>query len=307
MTQNIKELLKQIIPKPILINAWAFYSRSKAYTARQAFDSAPKEPQWLTIKELEQLQAHYSLADLSYCYDRESLENRARKRVSELISMARRQAGSMDYFLELGSWDGMVCSLLREMGKVAIGIDYRTHGFTDQAIASGTLLAGMDARYLGFGDNTFDFVFSYNSFEHFRDPNLVLSEAARVVRPGGSIFMSFGPLWLSPKGAHQYKSITVPYCECLFPLTLIEDFARERGLNLIDFAQMNKWTLSQYRDLWSKFSDRLDLVTYYETYNADHVDLIIRYPSCFKSKTAVFDDLIISNIDVLFIKHHRSP
>ena len=37
-------------------------------------------------------------------------------------------------------------------------------------------------------------------------------------------------------------------------------------------------------------------------YNADHVDLIARYPTCFKSRTQTFDDLIVSNIEAVFRK-----
>lgn len=302
MKWRIKELFKRVIPKPILINAWARYSLSKSRQARQIFEAASDEPRWLSWKELEQLQAEYPLEDQSYCYDSASSEKRARARASELMTLATQEGALMDRFLELGSSDGMVCSYLRETGKTAVGIDYRVDKVSERAIAAGTLVAGMDASQLGFGDNTFDFVFSYNSFEHFLEPDLVLREAARVVRPGGKIYLNFGPLWLTPKGAHQYKSITVPYCECLFPLTLIEEFAQENGIDLIDFEQMNKWTLTQYRELWSEVCDRLELAACYETYNADHVDLIMRYPSCFKSKTAVFDDLIVSNVDVLFVK-----
>jgi ubiquinone/menaquinone biosynthesis C-methylase UbiE len=189
------------------------------------------------------------------------------------------------------------------MGKTAVGIDVRTAGYSETAKTSKTVLLGMDGSQLGFRDDSFDLAFSYNSFEHFPEPEQVLQESIRVVRPGGYIYLNFGPLWLSPHGAHQFKSIAVPYCECLFTKELMIEFAREKKLDLIDFSQMNEWTLKQYRKLWQRYADRLQTVDYYEVYNADHINLVTRYPSCFRSKTNEFDDLIVSNIEVLFRKN----
>lgn len=297
----IRTFVKRVVPQPLLLEAWARYSRLKARRAQQAFESAPDHPRWLSWEHLEQLQAAYPLREQSYRYDSASTAQRAQERVRQLFAQATQDTDGMRRFLELGSSDGSVCFLLRQMGKEALGIDYRIDRVSEEALASGTLLAGMDAGRLGLADDSFDYVFSYNSFEHFREPDVVLREAARVVRPGGNIFLSFGPLWLSPRGAHQYKSITIPYCECLFPPDMLETFAQQRGLRFVDFAEMNQWTLTNYRNLWPDF-DELELIAYYETFNADHVDLIERFPSCFRSKTAQFEDLIVSNIDILFQK-----
>ena len=305
MNYRIREFAKRTIPKTIMFTGWTAYNQNKARQAREVFNQAALNPEWLGRSELEQLQTEFPIQNQSYTYDSESVDRRGRARVKELVKMAGRGQGPSERFLDLGSWDGMVCYYLSELGKTAVGVDNRIEGYSDKAIDAGTPLVGMDAGSLGFKDNTFDFVFSYNSFEHFPDPDLVLQEAIRVVRPGGQIYLSFGPLWLSPRGAHQFKTISVPYCECLFPVPIMEEFARDKELDLTDFAQMNKWTLTQYRELWPVFADKVDIKQYFETYNAGSVDLIVRYPSCFRSKTDVFDDLIVSNIDVLFVKREQ--
>jgi SAM-dependent methyltransferase len=248
------------------------------------------------------LHAEFPLESLSYRYDSSSVEERGLARAHELVQMIAKGEGSLDRFLDLGSWDGMVCYHLQNMDKTAVGIDVRTEGYSEKAKISKTPLLGMDGSRLGFRDDSFDFAFSYNSFEHFPEPEQVLREATRVVRPGGYIYLQFGPLWLSPRGAHQFRSISVPYCERLFTKDLLMDFAHEKNLDLIDFSQMNEWTLKHYRKLWPRHAGRLQTIAYHEVYNADHVDLITRYPSCFKSKTNEFDDLIVSNIEVLFRK-----
>jgi len=160
----------------------------------------------------------------------------------------------------------------------------------------------MDATRLGLADNSFDCVFSFNSFEHFPNPEIVLREALRVLRPGGYLYLDFGPLWLSPRGAHQFQTISVPYVECLFTKETLTAYAAAHDIPLMGYFWMNEWPLHRYRDLWTGYGDRLIPVVYYEIANAEHVDLIARYPTCFRSRTGHFDDLIISNIEVLFRK-----
>ena len=131
-------------------------------------------------------------------------------------------------------------------------------------------------------------------------PDLVLQEATRVVRKGGYVYLVFGPLYLSPKGSHTYRSISVPYHHLLFPRELLVDFARTKGLAPIGPSSLNKLSLVDYRNIWSRHARRLKKVRYYEMYNPLHTDLIVRFPSCFKSKTDCLDNLLVSDIEVLF-------
>lgn len=303
MPKPIRQLAKKIVPKPLLIGAWERYCRRRARAAAAAFASASTTPAWLGIDELATLQATYPIEPMTYKYDDASLAQRGRERAEEMLALVGDDAGRLHDCLDLGMWDGMVCYALQQVGKRTVGIDIRVEGITPQAAASGARFAGMDASRLGFSDASFDLVFSYNSFEHFPEPDVVLQEAMRVVRPGGYIYLNFGPLWLSARGAHQFQTISVPYVECLFTKDTLTQFAEAEGIELMGYFWMNEWTLSRYRDLWQRVSPQLERVTYYETFNADHVDLISRYPSCFRHKTSQFDDLLVSNIEVLFQKH----
>lgn len=51
--------------------------------------------------------------------------------------------------------------------------------------------------------DSFDFVFSHDSFEHFEDPEFILSEMIRITKPSGYILIKFGPAWASPFGRHM--------------------------------------------------------------------------------------------------------
>lgn len=302
MPKPIRQIAKKTIPKPILIGAWERVCRWRAREAGRAFATAPAAPAWLGIEELAALQAAYPLEPMTYKYDDASLEQRGRERAREMLALAGSDAARLRDFLDLGMWDGMACYALQEMGKRATGIDIRVEGITPKAMHSGALFAGMDASQLGFADNSFDFIFSYNSFEHFPQPDVVLREAERVARPGGYIYLNFGPLWLSARGAHQFQTISVPYCECLFTKETLTQFAEQQNIELMGFFWMNEWPLTRYRRLWKDSQGTLERVAYYETFNADHVSLISRYPSCFRDKTDHFDDLLVSNIEVLFRK-----
>jgi len=300
--RQLRQWAKRIIPKGPLVNTWAAYCRLKAGSARRIFEEAGDSPAWLGMTELDELQHAYPVEPPVYKYDLDSLEARGRERAQTMLDLIRHQPNQPYRFLDLGMWDGMTCCVLREMGKSATGIDIRVEGLDRRAIDSGAGFAAMDAGSLGFVDESFDFVFSFNSFEHFPDPEQVLREALRVLRPGGYLYLDFGPVWLSPKGAHQFQTISVPYVECLFTKETLTEYAAANNIKLMGYFWMNEWPLSRYRDLWQRYENRMERVVYHEIYNADHVDLIARHPTCFKSKTQTFDDLIISNIEALFRK-----
>lgn len=300
--RQLRQWAKRIIPKDPLVNTWAAWCRMKAGSARRVFEEAGDSPAWLGMAELDELQHAYRVEPPVYQYDLDSLMARGRERARTMLDLIRHQPNQPYRFLDLGMWDGMTCCVLREMGKSATGIDIRVEGLDRRAIDSGAGFAAMDAGSLGFVDGSFDFVFSFNSFEHFPDPEQVLREALRVLRPGGYLYLDFGPVWLSPKGAHQFQTISVPYVECLFTKETLTEYAAANDIKLMGYFWMNEWPLSRYRDLWQRYENRMERVTYHEIYNADHVDLIARYPTCFRSKTRNFDDLIISNIEALFLK-----
>ena len=299
--RQVRQLAKRIIPKSPLVDTWAAWCRLKAQSARQIFEAAGDSPAWLGIDELDVMQRDYPLEPLYYGYDPDSIGARGRERARAMLDLTR-HSDQFHRFLDLGMWDGMTCFALQELGKSTTGIDIRVEGLDRRAIDSGADFAAMDAAHLGFADESFDFVFSFNSFEHFPDPELVLREALRVLRPGGYLYLDFGPLWLTPKGAHQFETITVPYVECLFAKETLTEYAAANNIQLKEYTWMNEWPLSRYRSLWQRYESQMERVAYYEIYNADHVDLIARYPTCFKSRTQTFDDLIVSNIEAVFRK-----
>ena len=107
---------------------------------------------------------------------------------------------------------------------------------------------------------------------------------------------------MSPFGEHAYRSITVPYCQFLFGKNTINDFADAKGLDAIDFTHVNGFSVLDYRKLWDKYSNILNRIKYFEGHNLSHLDLVREFPSCFKSTTDNFENILVSNIEVLFEK-----
>lgn len=302
MNKKIRALAKQYIPKPLSIRAWNLYSQIKARQAKAAFTQASETPSYLQQTDLIQLQKAYPPVRLDYLYDKSTLVERGQKRAQEIYKLLAKDWSRLNRFLDLGAWDAMTCAALQTMGKQTVGIDIRTEGFTKQAAAQGVTFLQMDAAQLGLTADYFDCVFSFNCFEHFPNPEHVLREALRVTKPGGYIYLDFGPLYWSEKGAHQFNTIHVPYNQCLFSKKQLTTYAQTHNIELMGFFWMNEWNVEQYRQLWNSYSDQLETVIYYETLNADHVNLITHYPSCFKSKSKNFEDFLVAYIEVLFRK-----
>ncbi|MBS7785711.1 class I SAM-dependent methyltransferase [Flavobacterium sp. CYK-55] len=277
-----------------------FLKAKKRYDATKIlFDSAEPNFTQLPLDQLKQLQGQYSFPP-EYGYSIDILDKRGQERSKQLLAMV--ESKSCHAFLELGCWDGMVTYHLQKKGKKAIGIDARDNGFDTRALENGVDLRKMDAAQLFFLDESFDFVFSYDAFEHFQDPVAVLTEIYRVTKPGGYIYLEFGPLFNAPMGLHAYREITVPYCQHLFSYETLNAFLAHKKLEPIDLKHCNGWSLQQFRSLFEAYAGRLDKIIYSEFQSFDHLELVQKFADVMKSKTTNLDELLCDTIKVLFQK-----
>jgi len=291
--------LRRLTERTRIRNLKGALRRLQMRRTRRIFERAPAAPSCRGIDLLRTLQRKYPFPP-EYGYDAKSYEDRGIERTQEILRLpGAREATS---FLELGCADGMVSCVLCRKGKNATAIDNSAARFDERAFRGGVRILQMDAAQMAFGDETFDFVFSYDAFEHFVEPERVLQEIIRVSRKGGHVYLNFGPLYMSPYGEHAYRSITVPYCQFLFPKSLINDFAYQEGLPLINFRHVNGWSLQNYRQLWNSYSHMLIKIRYHEHLDLSHLNLIRKYLSSFRSNSSCFDEFVVSSIEVLFEK-----
>jgi hypothetical protein len=89
--------------------------------------------------------------------------------------------------------------------------------------------------------------------EHFAQPEHVLREMARVVRPGGAIWIFFTPHY-SPLGSHLYDYVYTPWCHLLFTRSQLESairaVLRERVADAANVERRTREIMESYdRDL----------------------------------------------------------
>jgi len=183
----------------------------------------------------------------------------------------------------------------------SIAIDISTALFDQYAIDRGVKYEYMNAEQMTFKDASFDFIFSYNGFEHFGDPAAVFNECKRVLKPGGIMYFQFSPLYYSPFGYHAYKSIGVPYLHILFSQSDFTKFAinNHRDPVVNDPLFLNRKTISYFRELFLNKNNTGHKVLYYEEEKNNYfVDYIRKYPSCFKKEHVDFENFITSGIQI---------
>jgi SAM-dependent methyltransferase len=302
--QKLKRIARVVTPMPVR-NAWgSVWAYAKARRARRAFASVADRDggQVLPIEALSDLMDRGYEAPEVIRYDPEGLVLRAREKVTRLAG--RVPLDRMRSCVELGCWDGMVLAALRDRqrGITAFGADRYMNGIDARALAAGVRFVQTDAAQLGFASNSVDLVYSFAAFEHFADTRGTMEESWRILRPGGHLYLFFGPVYTSPFGLHAYRQIPVPYCHYLFADADLRTYATREGLPTA-WPYVNGVSVTEYRRLWAEQGARFETLFHYEhPSGAVGAELITEYPSCFKSKVPAFDDLLVAAIEICLRK-----
>lgn len=297
-----RKLFRRVVPFAIRRQLWEHFIFLKTNfgigKAKIRFFFSGTQPDTLSS---EWLQIYYQkYPGVPYSFDLSTRQTKAKERARNILELLPNK--NVCSFLELGCGDGLLCHYLRKNGYKTVSIDLEPSGFEKEAIDSGVHFSQMDASKLGIRDGAFDAVVSYDAFEHFPDPEKALQEAIRVVKPGGFLFFEFGPLFMSPMGGHLALEIGIPYCRLLFRNEDILQFSESMELGDLKLNQVNRYSASDFRKIWRQNSDNLERVYYHEIFNILYLDMLAKHPSCFKSKTNDFEDLMVSGMRVVFQK-----
>ena len=110
--------------------------------------------------------------------------------------------------LELGCGHGGYSTVLHDRCRSLLATDIeRDPAFEPEGPAGHVAFEVLDVRRpLPLPTASVDVVFCSSLIEHVEDPALLMREARRVLRDGGSLYLSFPPYWsLSMVGGHNFK------------------------------------------------------------------------------------------------------
>lgn len=291
----MEKKLKKYIPKPL----WKSVKLVKTMPAKVKFQQAPLEPAWLDQEQLKNLLGSFPEVK-KYNYDEQSCRQRGNKRalfLAKLFSGLPREKT----ILELGCADAMTSVALEKNGFNPIALDIRDQRI-NVAKNNNIPFIKSPAEKIALNDNAVDAVFSYNAMEHFNDPQKVLTEINRILKPGGYFYADFDPLYYSPRGLHAYRKINIPYLQILFKIDDLKKYADLHQLNWNELPFVNGYTIEKFSSLWKQVADKFEIKSYEEMLDISGLDLIKRYPSCFKKEGVSFKNFIISGIKILLIK-----
>ncbi|HEX8322509.1 MAG TPA: class I SAM-dependent methyltransferase [Tepidisphaeraceae bacterium] len=274
-------------------------SRQQADAARSIFEAA--EPgERLPIERLPAMLEAAAAAKKPQRWDRRRPQDKARLRADEVRRSVSGRSVAGKRLIELACGDGRVAMHLAEQGASVTGVDLSDHAMAPEAAERVDLLV-RDASALGVPDASVDAVYSFDAFEHFSDPAAVLSEVHRVLKPGGTLHTSFGPLWNSPFGAHQWGRLDLPYIHLLFDRSALDTFADATGRPRLTVS-CNEKPLASFRRLFTEADERFDRVSYLEKFNVSFADRIAAFAPCFRASVGEFDELIVRSIEVTLRK-----
>ncbi len=103
-----------------------------------------------------------------------------------------------DCILDLGCAFGGYTSALKQAETQVIGLD-----FSPTKNPDGIPMLKADANMIPITAATFDVVVCASLIEHVSEPQVLLVECLRVLKPGGYLYLSFPPYY-SPIGGHQF-------------------------------------------------------------------------------------------------------
>src|SRR5262249_16930858 len=140
---------------------------------------------------------------------------------------------------------------VKTIGKKVLSRDKEFRRLLAQRLGASTLrrptIMCMDATRMIFPDDTFDFIYSFDVFEHLPDPPAVFRAARRVLKPGGVIFTSLH-LFTCESGFHDLRLIAGRHEGIAYWAHLRPKHQHE----VQSSAYLNKLTLSQWHQIFDE-------------------------------------------------------
>jgi ubiquinone/menaquinone biosynthesis C-methylase UbiE len=155
-------------------------------------------------------------------------EKKRRTKAEKIVAVLQHFLGRTDLSgytaIDIGCSTGYTVDTLRRAGCTVIGLDIDEPGlaYADSLFGEHASFLCADGSALPFADESIDIVVFNHIYEHVVDPDAVLSEIRRVLRPDGVAYFGFANLfgiiephyrlpflsWLPRKASDRYVSMT---------------------------------------------------------------------------------------------------
>lgn len=286
---------------PNLYRRYAEHHRASLPPKVSRVLSDPRKPITLSEAEFDILQRRYKQWWVQYDFDAYSTGRRAYERALSFLKLEPLREPGKDV-LEIACGDGMSGAALSIYGHQVTLLDYQD--WRDSRAHGQNFIQADLGKPIALPNSSYDFIFSFNAFEHIPDPAFAMNEMVRVLRPGGFIWLDFNPLYASPLGLHAF-SFKMPYPQFLFDESLIEKKLREFGLHdlgrdMETLQPLNQWKVGEFRKLWERQDCRV--LEYKETIDNSHLDVVVRFPQAFRGRGLRLEDISVSGLRVLVEK-----
>lgn len=212
------------------------------------------------------------------------------------------------HILDIGAGDGMTAAALASFGHHVTIADLED--WRDERAKSLAFIQADLSDPAALPDNEFDVVCSFNALEHITDPGGAFEGAWGALRPGGKLWLKFGPQFASPWGLHAHRMIRFPYPQFLFSEDYIRNFlattgVKDLGQDREELQPLNRWTAAAFRKLWDRPDCRI--VRSYEQEIRHYLDFVVRFPKAFRGRGLSLEDFCISDMFVHAVKESQAP
>ena len=141
-----------------------------------------------------------------------------------------------------------------------VGIDIQTSFLQIARDAAATAGVADRCQFATHPTEPADAVVSIDSFEHFSDPAAILQTMFECLKPGGAVFLSFGPTWYHPLGGHLFSIF--PWAHLIFSEQALirwrSDIRSDGGTRFSEVeGGLNQMTIARFEQLVS--ASRFDL------------------------------------------------
>jgi SAM-dependent methyltransferase len=158
--------------------------------------------------------------------------------------------------LDFGCGTGAQSLALATLGAAEVlGVD-----INEKLIWRARISAPANVAFATKADGEFDTIVCQDAFEHLSEPEGCLREMLRHLKPEGRILLTFGPLWLSPYGAHCHYFTQLPWVHLLFSERTVHRvmglYRRNPGTSYSE--EMNKMTVAKFWRIVRSVGCRVD-------------------------------------------------